>query len=435
MNHSQWEYPMSLGLSHPVPAPVPFANNFFLARQPILNRSQRLVAYELLFRDAGERNSAAITDDAEATATVIAHASELGMGQVVGDQLAFVNVDTVGLMSDFISFLPNDKVILEILESVHATPEVLARVSELKDAGYKFALDDVVAESEDVQKLQPLCDVIKVDIKDMQPGTLPALAKVLKNPKQKLLAEKVETMEEFQQCLQLGFEYFQGYYFARPVILSGKKITPSQMTILRLLEQLNADADSHTIERTVKHDALITLNLLRLVNTPAVGARYRINSVGHALVVLGRRQLQRWLQILLYVKSGQSQEFTSPLLQMATTRGKTIELMMGKIRPGQRISADIGFTVGIMSLMDTLFSIHMRDVLNSVHVLDEVRAALLHRAGDYGAMLSLIEHLEMAAEGPELSRMLHQLQLSPAELYAIQLAAFEWVNEYAQSVH
>jgi len=424
---------MSTGLSQPsVPASI--ANNFFLARQPILNRSQRLVAYELLFRDAHERNDAGFADDAEATATVIAHASELGMGQVVGDQLAFVNVDTVGLMSDFIGFLPNDKVILEILESVHATPEVLDRVRELKDAGYKFALDDVVAESEDVQKLQPLCDVIKVDIQDMQPGTLPALARVLKNPKQKLLAEKVETIEEFQQCMQLGFEYFQGYYFARPVILSGKKISPSQLTILRLLDLLNADADSQVIERTVKHDALITLNLLRLVNTPSVGARYRINSVGHALVVLGRRQLQRWLQILLYVKSGQSQEFTSPLLQMATTRGKTIELMMEKLRPGQRISADIGFTVGIMSLMDTLFSIHMRDVLNNVHVLDEVRAALLHRAGDYGSMLSLIEHLEMAAEGPELSRMLHQLELSPAELYAIQLAAFEWVNDYAHGV-
>jgi EAL and modified HD-GYP domain-containing signal transduction protein len=425
---------MNIGLSQPASLNTSLANNFFLARQPILNRSQRLVAYELLFRNAAERNEASFTDDAEATATVIAHASELGMGQVVGDQLAFVNVDTVGLMSDFIRFLPNDRVILEILETVKATPEVLSRVRELKAAGFKFALDDVVGESDDVQQLQPLCDVIKVDIKDMRPGTLPALARVLKNPAQKLLAEKVETVEEFQQCMALGFEYFQGYYFARPVILSGKRITPSQLTILHLLDLLNTDADSHVIERSVKHDALITLNLLRLVNTPAVGARYRINSVGHALVVLGRRQLQRWLQILLYVKSGQAQEFTSPLLQMATTRGKTIELMMERLRPGQRVSADIGFTVGIMSLMDTLFSIQMQDVLDSVNVLDEVRAALLHRAGDYGSMLSLIEQIELASEGPKLAHMLHQLQLSPAELYAIQLAAFEWVNDYAHGV-
>ena len=414
--------------------PSKLADNFFLARQPILNRGQRLVAYELLFRDAQQRNEATITDDAEATATVIAHASELGMEHVVGDQMAFVNVDAVGLMSDFIRFLPNDKVILEILETVKATPEVLDRIRELKQAGFKFALDDVIGHSEDVQKFQPLCDVIKVDIKDMQPGTLPALARVLKNPNQKLLAEKVETVEEFQQCMDLGFEYFQGYYFARPVILSGKKISPSQRSVLHLLDLLNTDASSHEIERSVKHDALITLNLLRLVNTPAVGARYRINSVGHALMVLGRRQLKRWLQILLYVKNGGAQEFTSPLLQLATTRGKTMELMVEHLRPGQRVSADIGFTVGVMSLMDTLFSIHMRDVLDSVNVLDEVRAALLHRSGDYGSMLSLIEHIERNRDGQVLAQMLHQLALTPAELYTIQLAAIEWVTDYTRSV-
>ncbi|MES2351959.1 MAG: EAL domain-containing protein [Pseudomonadota bacterium] len=416
------------------PVPSNFADNFFLARQPILNRGQRLVAYELLFRDARQRNEADVTDDAEATATVIAHASELGMGQVVGDQMAFVNVDAIGLMSDFIRFLPNDKVILEILETVKATPEILDRIRELKQAGFKFALDDVIGHSEDVQKLQPLCDVIKVDIKDMQPGTLQALARVLKNPKQKLLAEKVETVEEFQQCMELGFEYFQGYYFARPVILSGKKISPSQRSVLHLLDLLNTDATSQEIERSVKHDALITLNLLRLVNTPAVGARYRINSVGHALMVLGRRQLQRWLQILLYVKNGGTQEFTSPLLQLATTRGKTMELMVEHLRPGQRVSADIGFTVGVMSLMDTLFSIHMRDVLDSVNVLDEVRAALLHRSGDYGSMLNLIEHIEKAGDRKTLAPLLHQLALKPSELYAIQLAAIEWVTEYARHI-
>ncbi|WP_371867186.1 EAL and HDOD domain-containing protein [Duganella lactea] len=416
------------------PASASLADHFFLARQPILNRGQRLVAYELLFRDAGAYNGAHVTDDTEATATVIAHAAELGMAQVVGDQMAFVNVDAVGLMSDFIRFLPHDKVILEILETVQATPEVLARIRELKAVGFKFALDDVIGQSDDVRQFMPLCDVVKVDIKEMRPGTLPALARVLKNPGQKLLAEKVETVEEFQQCMDLGFEYFQGYYFARPVILSGKKIAPSQMSVLHLLDLLDRDASSQEIESSVKHDALISLNLLRLVNTPVVGARQRINSIGHALMVLGRRQLRRWLQILLYVNNGDTREFTSPLLQLATTRGKTIELMVEYRRPGQRVSADIGFTVGVMSLMDTLLSIHMRDVLESVNVLDDVRAALLHRAGDYGSMLSLIEHIERGRDGEVLAQMLHQLQLRPAELYNIQLAAIEWVTDYTRNI-
>jgi EAL and modified HD-GYP domain-containing signal transduction protein len=421
---------MTVALQTEVPLPMPYANQFFLARQPILNRSQRLVAYELLYRNA-EINEAIVTDGAAATASVIAHASDLGMEQVVGDQLAFVNVDTTGLMSDFIRFLPNHKVILEVLESVEATPDVLQRLVELKQAGFKFALDDVASASDTVNALRPLMDVIKVDIQQIERGSLPALAHSLRNPQQKLLAEKVETVEEFRECMDLGFEYFQGYYFARPVILSGKKIAPSQMAILHLLDLLNNDAEQREVERSVKHDPLISLNLLRLVNTPAVGARFRINSVGHALIVLGRRQLRRWLQILLYVKGA---EFDTPLLQMATTRGKTMELMMEKVRPGERTSADIGFTVGIMSLMDALFSVRMGEILDCVNVLDEVRDALLHRAGDYGDVLTLIELIERAREGTELTGLLHKLDIAPSDLYAIQLAAFEWVNEYAHGV-
>ena len=413
-----------------VQLPMPYANQFFLARQPILNRSQRLVAYELLYRNA-EVHVAHVTDGAQATASVIAHASELGMAQVVGDQLAFVNVDTTGLMSDFIHFLPNDKVILEVLETVQATPDVLQRVQELKQAGYKFALDDVAGESEAVTALRPLMDVIKVDIQQIERAQLPALARNLRHPNQKLLAEKVETVEEFRECMDLGFEYFQGYYFARPVILSGKKIAPSQLSIMHLLDLLNRDADQREVERSVKHDPLISLNLLRLVNTPAVGARFRINSVGHALIVLGRRQLQRWLQILLYVKGS---EFDSPLLQMATTRGKTMELVMGHMRPSEKVAADIGFTVGIMSLMDALFSVRMGEILDSVNVLDEVRDALLHREGDFGQVLRLIELIERAQEGLELTGLLHKLDLAPSALYALQREAFEWVNEYAHGV-
>jgi EAL and modified HD-GYP domain-containing signal transduction protein len=423
---------MTIDLS-PLPTEQPFFDQFFLARQPILNRDQRLVAYELLFRSA-LCDDAGVVDGMEATATVIAHASELGMEHVVGQQLAYVNVDTATLMSDFIRFLPGDKVILEILESVRATPDVLARVAELKAVGFHFALDDVISASEDVQKLAPLVDVIKVDIHHMSTEALIALTSVLKLCRKKLLAEKVETLAEFELCLQLGFEFFQGYYFARPVILSGKKIAPSEMAILHLLELIGAEADNGEIERNLKHDALLSLSLLRLVNTPSVGARVRIDTLGQALLVLGRRQLQRWLQILLYVKPGGPQQFTSPLLQLATTRGKLLELMTEKVRPGERLSADVGFTVGIMSLMDALFSIHMADVLGNVNVLDEVRDALLFRHGDYGSMLSLIEHVEQADCGHDMVQTLRRLQLSPGELRTIQLAAFHWVNDYIDGV-
>ena len=418
----------------PLQSDNPALQDFFLARQPILNRDQRLVAYELLFRSTAD-NQAMITGDAvAATATVIAHASDLGMEQVVGLQLAFINVDAVALMSDFIGFLPHHRVVLEILETVRPTPALLARISELRQAGFRFALDDVVLDTPDVQQLLPLVDVIKVDIAQLAPDELPRLAQVLAVSRKKLLAEKVETMAQFEQCLALGFDFFQGYYFARPVILSGKRMSASELAILHLLELIQSNADNRELERCIKHDAMIGLNLLRLVNTPAVSAGVRVDTLGQALLLLGRRQLQRWLQILLYVRPGASAQFTSPLLQLATTRGKLLELMTEKLRPGQHQYADIGFTVGIMSLMDTLFSMQMSEVVSSVRVNSKVSDALLFRHGELGNMLALGEQVEQADGGPVTAAMLEQLQLSENELTAIQVAAYAWVNDYVHGI-
>jgi EAL and modified HD-GYP domain-containing signal transduction protein len=412
---------------------LPF-DEFFLARQPILGRDQHLVAFELLFRTAGS-TEANVTDDAAATAAVISHASQLGMDHVVGAQLAFVNVNAVALMSDYVRFLPVDKVILEILETVQATPELIERVAELKALGFKFALDDVVAESDNVRKLVELVDVIKIDVKGVDAARLPALTTALRRQNKTLLAEKVETVEEFRLCLELGFEYFQGFYFARPAILSGKQIAPSELAILHLLELVNSEADNHTIELAVKRDALISLNLLRLVNTPAAGVRGRIDTLGDAIEKLGRRQLQRWLQILLYAAPGAKVELNSPLLQMATTRGKMLELMSLKLHPGNRAAAETGFTVGIMSLTDALFSMSMEDILNTVDVAGEARAALLEREGEYGEMLNVVELVEKAKGGRALSGALRRLDLTVKEFREIELDAYAWINELAQEVH
>ena len=410
------------------------SNDFFLARQPILGRDQHLVAFELLFRAAGEDDDAKLTDGAAATAAVISHASQLGMEQVVGEQLAFVNVDEVVLMSDFVRFLPAHKVILEILETVRPTEQLLARVAELKELGFKFAVDDVVEHSAELDKLVQLVDVIKVDVKGLQPEELARLADSLKGTGKKLLAEKVETLDEFRLCMELGFEYFQGYYFARPVILTGKKITPSEMAILRLLELVNSNADSQAIETAVKRDALISLNLLRLVNSRAAPGP-QIESLSQALSQLGRRQLSRWLQILVYTSAGAQVDLDSPLLQLATTRGKLLEMMTLHVRPGDTASADRAFTVGIMSLADALFSVPMADILDNVEVADDVRAALLDREGDFGTMLRVAELLEAADCGRKLATALRRVGLTVTEIREIELAAFNWVRELTHEVH
>jgi EAL and modified HD-GYP domain-containing signal transduction protein len=354
----------------------------------------------------------------------------------VGEQVAFVNVDEVVLMSDFVRFLPPDKVILEILETVQPTPQVLGRVRELKELGFKFALDDVIGHSEQVSKLRNLVDVIKVDLQGVGRDELAGLVHALRGPYQKLLAEKVETVEEFQLCLELGFEYFQGYYFARPAILSGKKITPSELVLLRLLDLIHSEADNEVIEAAVKRDALLSLNLLRLVNGHLTGTgAARVISISQALAQLGRSQLQRWVQILLYSGPEGNVELNSPLLQMATTRGRLLELMTLTLRPGDVAGANTAFTVGIMSLMDALFDVPMRAILDKVEISWDVRTALLERGGDYGAMLRVAEALERPETGGDMAAALAHLGLSVKQVREIELAAFGWVRGLGAEVH
>lgn len=401
---------------------------FFLARQPILNRHQELFAYELLFRSAAA-GGANVDDDLMATASVIAHASELGMSNVIGASLGFINVDAAILMSDVIHFLPRQKVVLEILETVEVTDLIRARIEHLAQAGYRFALDDVVARSACVRKLLPLVEIVKIDINSMAPAEISDLAAQFKHEKKKLLAEKVESVQQYRQCLALGFEYFQGYYFARPTVLTGKKLSPSQVVIMQLMAHFVSDADTAEIARVIKQDASLSLTLLRLVNRSASGAVRQIDSLGQALATLGRQQVQRWLQILLYAEAGTAGGMASPLLMLATTRGRLLELMAEKIRPGDPAIADTAFTVGIMSLMDALFNLPMDKILQHLPVAGEVADALLARSGLYGDMLRLVEHLERVEDDAAMAAaLLRELSLTTEAFHALQIAAFDWSN-------
>ncbi|RZI43961.1 EAL domain-containing protein [Herbaspirillum sp. HC18] len=405
---------------------------FFLARQPILDRSQALVAYELLFRNA-DVGPARVTSDLSATASVIAHTSQLGMEKVIGDSVGYLNVDAAVLMSDIFRFLPREKVVLEIVETMKVTPEILARIEELVKDGFRFALDDVITDTEDVQQLLPLVEVIKFDLRDMPLSALLKLTPRFKQAKKKLLAEKVETQEQFETCMELGFDYFQGYYFAKPVILSGKKLSPSQLAIMQLLTQINSDEDNADIERSIKKDVSLCFNLLRLVNTPAVGMPRRIDSVAQALLLLGRSQLQRWLQIMLYAEPCKKGHAMTPVLTLATTRGKLLELIAQHVEPRNRGMADTAFTVGIMSLMDTLFSMPMEEILQQVAVVDSVSDALLHRTGVYGDLLSMAELIERIEDSaPMLDVLVEKFNLSTEDLCTLQLSAFEWSDSVAR---
>lgn len=372
------------------------SEEIFIGRQPIIDRHQQLFAYELLFRSNKQKNSAEVLDNLAATATVIMHAfADLGVEAALGPYKGFINCDESLLLSDVLEALPSDKIVLEVLETVEITPAIVERCTELKERGFTIALDDFVKYEEKFKPLLELVEIVKVDILPLDQKALQDATRALQQWPLKLLAEKVDSPEQAKLCHDLDYELFQGYYFAKPTIISGKKLNLSQLALMQLLGLVLADAEEHALEKVLKHEPGLTMNLLRLTNSVATGARIKVTSMRHAINVLGRRQLQRWLQILLYTNpSGGNQNVASPLLQLAATRGRLMELLALKLRPGDRTFEDHAFMSGIMSLMPTLMGIPMAEILRTVNFSSAVSEALESRNGELGNMLSLAEALE-----------------------------------------
>jgi c-di-GMP-related signal transduction protein len=275
----------------------------FLGRQPILDREQRIVAYELLFRSSAGRNAALIEDDFAATSEVVVRAfTDMGLTSVLGDCLGFINVDERFLVSEIVELLPRDRVVLEVLETVEITPKVVARLSELKAMGFQLALDDYSETRPDYADALSIVDVVKVDLPLVKNGQLASVVQHLRRWPPKMLAEKVDNNEQFQICSQLGFELFQGYFFAKPTILVGRRVDPAQVGVLRLMNLVLGDVEVGAMEDEFKRYPNLTYKLLRLVNSVAFAIPTKIHSLRQALVLLGKRQVQRWLQLLLFTQ-------------------------------------------------------------------------------------------------------------------------------------
>ena len=408
----------------------------FLGRQPILGRDQQLLAYELLFRDGSVAtgNHADFLDPTQATATVIANTfTELATTNVLGPYRAFINVDHELLFSDLIEVLPPQLVALEIHESIVPTTEVLVRCQQLHDLGFTVAVDDIVRIDDNYRPLLALADIIKVDIKKLDIDSLPALVAQLKPLGKKLLAEKVETVAQFDVCQALGFEMFQGYYFAHPTIIVGKKLNPVQLTLIRLLGLIMEDAETSKIENAFKLEPGLTVNMLRLTNSVSCGLSIKITSLRHAITILGRRQLQRWLQLLIYTNPKGEVQSVNPLLQLAATRGRLMEFLAERVQPRNREFSDQAFMVGIMSLMPALLGMAMDDILDQLPVAQRVKLALTDHGGLHGDLLHLAESTEQT--DPEVIEEARNRLPGISEdcLGDGLIQAMSWANNLAQT--
>lgn len=395
---------------------------FFLGRQPILNRHQEIVGYELLFRSA-DINYAIIEDYNQAIASVITQVlSIFGVEEVLGGKLGFINVQANMLLSEEVELMPTGQTVLELLEFMVFDDQILERCRELKERGFKLALDDHEYSTEN-QLLYDLVDIVKIDILQTGMEALPEVVAGLRGSPVKILAEKVETFEQFNICMKLGFDLFQGYFFQRPTVLNRKKIDISAMAMMKLLQQLLGGASVADLEQIFKENPTLSYSLLRLVNSVAMALRQKINSLRHAIVMLGFENLRRWAQLSLFVTSD-ARGANNPLLEMAAVRGRMMEILI--LQKGYSEDyAEAAFMTGILSQLDILYEITMSEIISSLNLSEDVGKALLERKGRLGNLLALVEKVE-ATDFEAITRLLDVCGVTMEELLEAQLESFNW---------
>ncbi len=372
----------------------------FIARQPIFDPRLRVFAYELLFR-GGPQN--AFTPYANASASVIADSITLFDIQLLtGNARAFVNVDELALRLGAPRLLPANRIVVEILETVQPSSEILAICRELRDAGYFFALDDFV-DAPHSRPFVELAHFLKVDFQLLDPDARKALAAKYRRPDISLLAEKVETRQDLDEAKSLGFSYFQGYFFCKPSMLETREIPGNKIIQLQLLNAVaTPDLDFNRIEGLLKLEPSLLYRLLRYLNSPVLGLRSEVHSVHQALSLLGEREFRRWVSIfsVIALSSGKPPE----LIRTALTRAFFCEEISGHI--GLQNKSSGLFLMGLLSVADALLDKSMRDVLNLLPVSTEIKTAF---CGGQNSLRDVYELL-LAFERADWARLVTHIQ-------------------------
>ncbi|MBE2259192.1 MAG: EAL domain-containing protein [Rhodobacteraceae bacterium] len=373
-------------------------DNAFLFRQPILDRKQELAGYQLSFHSGEEIGDEADRCDRRyrgAGAPLCAAYTELGMRSALGNSCAFIGIDVDFLQQQAIELLPPENVVLELLLDGLPDKATLTRCHSLRERGYSMALTNYQGIDDRSRPLLPMVDVVKIDLPRTKEDHLRDLAGSLRRLPLKLLAQGVDTREQMEHCRDLGFALFQGRFFAQAEIVSGRRLSASHAALIRLCNLVGHDVDTTVIEDAFKHEPALTLNLLRIVNSVGrLGNRFAqpVTSLRHAIALLGRRQLQRWLSLLLLAPGNDSSDpARSPLLQVAALRGRMMELLIEVGKPGDRKLADLAFLTGILSMMPAALGLPIDEILEQIAVEREVGSALRRHDGLLGILLALLE--------------------------------------------
>jgi len=407
-------------------------NTFFFARQPILDRNGKISAYELLYRSSAV-NLAGITPQ-YATEQVIINALNLaGLGNLIErGAKAYVNINDKMLFSSVLESIPKSDFILELLETIDFTPDIISRVEELHKKGYTFALDDIICSKEIINTIMPLLpfvDIIKLDLPTSIETVKPCIA-LFKRMGISVLAEKIETPQEYHTFYDLGCDLFQGYYFARPILVTGKKIDAKASRLLQIITLLNDEKLDDALE-LFEQDAALTLQLLRYLNSAAFSFKNDIKSVRQAILLLGSNYLKQWLTLMTYAMVSQ-ESAESPLLRLAQERANMMELFAVE-SIGQEVREQANF-IGLLSLIDALFQQPMDQLLSELHVDNSITDVLLRNSGnELGKIYQLVIAIE-ATDDDRMNRLLDELGLDFTLLANVVKQSYEITEKFQQAL-
>lgn len=364
-----------------------------LGRQPIIDRAGALVAYELLFR-GDISNAAVVLDDRQATEQVIVNAiAQFGITATLGTRRGFVNIGRSSLDSDIFTLIEPNRFTLEILENVVIDTEVEARCRMLRQRGFQIALDDVTSMGQIPNRVLALLDIVKIDVLATPAEELPRMIHAAHSAGRLVLVEKVETLEDHRRTRLLGADLFQGYFFARPEVLSQAKASASQAALLRLNMILAGDPCLSDLQSEVKCNPLLLGQLMKFSKSAFAAGRSEL-TVGEAIARVGTRTLARLAQLLLFAAGNLNALQDNPLLQMVNTRARFMELMALEMSPDDDDLADAAFQTGIFSLLHVVTSQSSEQLLAQVALAPRIQDAILGFNGPLGKLLLVSRFME-----------------------------------------
>jgi EAL and modified HD-GYP domain-containing signal transduction protein len=398
---------------------------FYAARQPILDIDKNLFAYELLFRDSIVNVFPDIDGDEATTKIIEASNFNIGINEFTGNKPAFINFTLETLIKGYPETLTPEEVVVEILETVKPGKKLLSICKDLHEKGYTIALDDYIHQAV-WQHFYPFIHIIKIDWQDTTLDTIKAVKTAIKDfPHIKLLAEKVETYEEYNQALALGFVLFQGFFFAKPEMVKTKSLSPSQIAMAELLyETSKKELDLASITSVFERDVTLSYKLLRYANSAIFKRRTDISTIKQALVILGSAELIRFLGLIFAANINPGKP--SELINAAMTRAKFCDLMASEIK--SPLDSSIAFLTGLLSLIDAIVDEDLAHILTKLPLAQEIKDTLLTRKGDMAALIMLLEFIERA-EWSKTNVVMTKLGLTKANVLKSYNEAIAWADE------